>query len=157
MTHAQRLIMQRRRIPSLDAFFDRISMLLWPRFKQVFDNNVKSIKNSNLKKLGPIELTPHFVSRRYAEFVSSILSLQSGFNTLGVGGGGEYMLQNDLLIIRNEMIKLLERLSLFLQNDKDRKVFLINNFDQVSLNFNKVYFFCHEYQLDLKLVSRKKN
>jgi len=63
VTHAQRLIMQRRRIPTLDPFFDRLSMLLWPRFKQVFDANVKSIKGAHEKRLGPIDLSPHFVSR----------------------------------------------------------------------------------------------
>jgi hypothetical protein len=63
MTHALRLVMQRRRIPVLDALFDRISMLLWPRFKQVFDANLKSIKNANAKKLGPVDVSPHYVSR----------------------------------------------------------------------------------------------
>lgn len=96
--------MQRRRIPTLDPFFDRISMLLWPRFKQVFDANVKSIKNSNHKRLSSSDLTSHFVTRRYAELVASILTLQTGFDAMGVGGGGETMLQHDLLIIRNEMI-----------------------------------------------------
>ena len=55
--------MQRRRIPVLDSLFDRISMLLWPRFKQVFDSNLKSIKAANAKKLGPVDLSPHYVSR----------------------------------------------------------------------------------------------
>ena len=59
----QRLIMQRRRIPVLDPFFDRLSMLLWPRFKIVFDLNLKSIKAVNHRKLGPVDITPHYVSR----------------------------------------------------------------------------------------------
>jgi len=33
--------MQRRRVPVLDSFFDRVNMLLWPRFKSIFDNNLK--------------------------------------------------------------------------------------------------------------------
>lgn len=35
------MVMQRRRVPVLDTFFDRVNMLLWPRFKTVFDNNLK--------------------------------------------------------------------------------------------------------------------
>lgn len=131
VTHAQRLMMQRRRIPNLDAFFDRISILMWPRFKQVLDANIKSLKNANPKRLGAVDLTPHFVSRRYAEFVASLLSLQTGGDTLGIGGGGENMLQYDLQILRTEMINLLERLSHQLVSTKDRKVFLINNYDQI--------------------------
>lgn len=35
------MVMQRRRVPVLDSFFDRVNMLLWPRFKAAFDNNLK--------------------------------------------------------------------------------------------------------------------
>jgi hypothetical protein len=35
VTHLQRMVMQRRRIPTLDSFFDRISMLLWPRYVNI--------------------------------------------------------------------------------------------------------------------------
>ncbi len=76
MTYSFRLIMQRRRIPILDPFFDRMSLLLWPRFKQIVDSNIKSIKTANFKKLGPVDLSPHYVSRRFAELVASISSLQ---------------------------------------------------------------------------------
>lgn len=67
-----RLVMQRRRVPVLDSFFDRISLLLWPRFKQVFDANMKSIKgafstssslSSAAKRHATVDLAPHFVSR----------------------------------------------------------------------------------------------
>jgi len=63
MTHLLRLVMQRRRIPVLDSLFDRISLLLWPRFKQVFDANLKSIRSANAKKLGAVDVSPHYVSR----------------------------------------------------------------------------------------------
>lgn len=41
ITHAHSMVMQRRRVPVLDSFFDRVNMLLWPRFKTIFDNNLK--------------------------------------------------------------------------------------------------------------------
>jgi len=64
VAHAQRLVMQRRRIPVVDAFFDRISMLLWPKFKSVFDMNIKSFKEANVKKLGSVaDLAPHYISK----------------------------------------------------------------------------------------------
>jgi hypothetical protein len=76
MTHLLRLVMQRRRLPILDPLFDRISMLLWPRFKQLLDANVKSLKNvSLLRRTSAQDLSPHYVTRRYAEFVSSIVIL----------------------------------------------------------------------------------
>jgi hypothetical protein len=38
-------------------------MLLWPRFKQAFDSNLKSLRAAVPKKLVAVELTPHIVSR----------------------------------------------------------------------------------------------
>ena len=64
VSHSQRLVMQRRRIPVLDTFFDRVSILLWPKFKSVFDTNMRSIKDANVKKLGSVaDLAPHYVSK----------------------------------------------------------------------------------------------
>jgi vacuolar protein sorting-associated protein 52 len=131
VTHLQRLVMQRRRIPVLDPFFDRVSMLLWPRFKQVFDLNLKSVKSANPRKLGPIDLSPHYVSKRYAELVSSVFFLQTGSESMGVGGGGENMLQHDIHAMRTEMGILLDKLSTLIPNQKEQKVFYINNFDQI--------------------------
>jgi hypothetical protein len=42
--------------------------------------------------------------RRFAEFVASVLTLQSGFDSFGIGGGGDSMVLHDLQLIRNEMI-----------------------------------------------------
>lgn len=63
VTHGQRLVMQRRRIPVLDPFFDKFNLLLWPRFQKVFHANITGIRNAQPKKLGNIELTPHYVSK----------------------------------------------------------------------------------------------
>lgn len=137
VTHYQRMVMQRRRIPVLDPFFDRVSMLLWPRFQFVVDANLKSIKNAVPRKLGPVDTSPHYVSRRYAEFVSSILTLQGGTESLGVGGGGEHMLLQDVQQLRVEVVSLLDRLDETLSTPKEKKVFFINNLDQILSVFQE--------------------
>jgi len=145
-----RMVMQRRRIPILDSLFDRISLLLWPRFKFVLDANFKSIKTANPKKLGTIDLTTHYVSRRYAEIVASILSLQWGSgasnDNMGIASGGDNMLQNDLQQMRIEMISLLERLASSLNSNKEKKVFTINNYDQILNVFQERRIVCEEVQ-----------
>lgn len=139
ITNLQRLVMQRRRMPVLDAFFDRLSMLLWPRFKHVFQLNASSVKACNPKRLGAIELAPHYVSKRYAELVTTILYLQSGSgggatsDLMGVGGGGENMLYHDLQALRSDMVALLERMTEQFARPKDKRVFFINNVDQILL------------------------
>merc|ERR1712176_343535 len=41
--------------------------------KMVMNSQLRSIKSANAKKLGGVELHAHYISRRYAEFTSSIL------------------------------------------------------------------------------------
>eukprot|EP00644_Phytophthora_capsici_P013698 jgi/Phyca11/117494/e_gw1.33.423.1 len=134
LTYAQRLVMEKRRIPCLDAYFDRVALLLWPRFKAVFDLNLMSVKNAKVKKLGPIDLHPHFVIRRYAEFASSILSLSLA--QMHENGAGDMVLTN-LTMMRDEILGLLTRLSEQHSNAKDKCVFLINNYDLVLTHFEE--------------------
>lgn len=164
MTHLMRLVMQRRRIPVLDPMFDRISLLLWPRFKQLFDANVKSLKQAQIRgkssattmMLGAsVDLSPHYVSRRYAELVASILLLHiqtannlllsssaaavaedelqhASLENVDINGGGELMVQQDLHLLRGELIQFLERSAAALSSFKEQRVFLVNNYDLVG-------------------------
>uniref|UniRef100_M4B2I0 Vacuolar protein sorting-associated protein 52 A n=1 Tax=Hyaloperonospora arabidopsidis (strain Emoy2) TaxID=559515 RepID=M4B2I0_HYAAE len=153
LTNSQRLVMEKRRMPCLDAYFDRVALLLWPRFKAIFDLNLMSVKNAKVKKLGPVDLHAHFVIRRYAEFASSILSLsmytQQSYASTGGGdssagssahlyenGAGDMVLSN-LIVMRDEIISLLSRLSEQHTIAKDKCVFLINNYDFVLTHFEK--------------------
>ena len=56
--------------------------------KLVIESNLRSIRTANPGKLGPIELTPHFVCRRYAELVVSILILQRSGSSSNGGSTG---------------------------------------------------------------------
>ena len=147
VTHAQRLVMDKRRIPVLDSFFDRVTSLLWPRFKTVFDVNLQSVRHAKVKKLGAIDLHPHYVIRRYAEFAASVLSLSlhtQGFatddervcSTLMRQHGAGDMVLNSLALLRDEVLALLARLAEQHKHPKDKCVFLINNADLVLALFH---------------------
>lgn len=178
LVHLLRLIMQRRRIPCLDPLFDRLSLLLWPRFKQLLDVNLRSLKAANQtvgrrSSVGigggsSVDLSPQLVCRRYAEFVSSILLLH--FNHAGkasAGGGddmntsadnvlssagedmgsaaagvmsGELMLQQDIALLRTELIALMDRTAVSIATSssaRDQRVFLINNYDLILSIFQE--------------------
>jgi len=88
VTHASRRIMHYdRKIRVLDNFFHRVTMLLWPRLKMVMDAQLRSVRNTNASRLGGIELHPHYISRRYAEFTCSISLILNKGNAVGGGGG----------------------------------------------------------------------
>lgn len=159
VTHAQRDVMARRRIPVLDAYFDRVLLLLWPRFRAVFDLHLVSVRRAKVKKLGAIDLHPHYVVRRYAEFTSSVLSLML-YTQQGASSGGDSrygadasgsdddplatissaamhergagdMVLSSLTALRDEMLALLARLADQHRNAKDKCVFLVNNLDLI--------------------------
>jgi len=138
LTHSHRRIMQRRMVPALDNLLDRIIMMLWPRFKFLFDSNLRSVKQANPRKLGVVELHPHYITRRYAEFAASILALHIGMNDestrvtgSNTSGGGEEMVLKDLATLREAVNELLERLAAQLPSNKQRVVFMVNNCDTV--------------------------
>eukprot|EP00545_Synedropsis_sp_CCMP1620_P000005 CAMPEP_0119008730 /NCGR_PEP_ID=MMETSP1176-20130426/3894_1 /TAXON_ID=265551 /ORGANISM="Synedropsis recta cf, Strain CCMP1620" /LENGTH=773 /DNA_ID=CAMNT_0006961119 /DNA_START=45 /DNA_END=2362 /DNA_ORIENTATION=- len=73
VAHAHKRLLHARHITSLDSFLDQVTSLLWPRLKTVMDAQLRSLTSATAKKLGGIDLHPHYVSRRYAEFTCSIL------------------------------------------------------------------------------------
>lgn len=73
--------MQYRRVHCLDHVFDRMNMMLWPRFKQIFDENVASVMrvaHADIKVA--VKPRPHTIGTRYAEFASGILTLNEGYD-----------------------------------------------------------------------------
>ncbi len=41
------------------------------------DANLKSLRTANPKKLGLIDLSPHYVSRRFAQLIASMIKLRA--------------------------------------------------------------------------------
>lgn len=126
VTHDHRLLMQSRRVPVLDSYFDRVNMLLWPRFKVVFDMNLESVKSASTKKVGTIDLQPHFVMKRFAEFSATVQTLHRSLQSRGMS---DDMLMHNMTMLRDEVCRLLERMSAEHATPMARCVFLINNFD----------------------------
>ncbi len=143
LVHVYRLIMQRRHIDVLSSFFDKLNMLLWPRFKQIFDANLHSIRNANPKRLGVVELHPNYVARRYTEFTASIITLKNGLDSL-MGPGGEDMLVSNLKILSSEAVKLIQRMSKLLSRPKMQTVFQVNNYDQILSLFKERHIISEE-------------
>jgi hypothetical protein len=73
VTHSFKRMAAQRKIHSLDPFLDQLTHLLWPRLKTVMEAHLRSIQNAVPEKLGTIDLHPHTISRRFAEFSCSIL------------------------------------------------------------------------------------
>eukprot|EP00735_Rhodelphis_limneticus_P006766 TRINITY_DN19201_c0_g1::TRINITY_DN19201_c0_g1_i1::g.2358::m.2358 TRINITY_DN19201_c0_g1::TRINITY_DN19201_c0_g1_i1::g.2358 ORF type:complete len:679 (+),score=218.02,sp/Q94KD3/VP52A_ARATH/39.65/3e-169,Vps52/PF04129.7/3.4e-134,Sec3_C/PF09763.4/2.2e-06,Sec3_C/PF09763.4/0.0073,COG5/PF10392.4/0.0014,COG5/PF10392.4/7e+03,COG5/PF10392.4/15,COG2/PF06148.6/0.0039,COG2/PF06148.6/1.1e+04,COG2/PF06148.6/1.4e+03,Baculo_PEP_C/PF04513.7/4.3,Baculo_PEP_C/PF04513.7/8.2,DUF148/PF02520.12/4.7e+03,DUF148/PF02520.12/ len=123
ITYEHQLAMQRRRVPVLDMFHDRMNLILWPRFKVVFDNNAKSLTAA--KGLVPSkDKQPHAITRRYADFTAATLILNAKYH--------DVTLQHNLTHLRMQMDKLLQRqAATFGKDPKSQAIYLINNFDLI--------------------------
>ena len=105
--------------------------------------NIHNIRDCDPQKLGHIDVTPHYVVRRYAEFASAISGLNQSFPSERVDGL--------LAQMQAEVEKFCRRLSNEFAQHRDQLVFLINNYDmilttltvRISLSFkNPLHLFC---------------
>jgi len=93
---------------TMQAYFQRVSMLAWPRFKAVFDANLQSVRKADPGRLGEARLEPHSATRRFAEFTATVLVLH---RLLQRGGMADAMVAHNLAVLRSEMQSLLARMA----------------------------------------------
>ena len=136
------LQMQYRRVHCCDAAFDRLNMMLWPQFKQLFDAHVQSVSKLTHIDLPPLKATatpstlsaqayqrPLYVVTRYAHLTSALWRLNQPY-------------RDDILLInmrrlRVEVDKLLQRTASRVSLPKMQLVFLINQYQHVCAQLRK--------------------
>lgn len=120
--------MQKRGVHVLDDYFNQMNMRLWPRFKHIFDLNVKSVADANAVTLFNREKHSHQVVKRYAEYVTSIhaLNREPTFRQ---------MLDTNLATLRKTVERKLEEISTRFGNPSAALVFLINSYDIILNSF----------------------
>lgn len=113
--------MQRRGITYLQQYFESAAAMLWPRFAAICSLHIESLRSAIPKSLGSVDIRAHYVTRRYAELITSLLALNVEDRRLTTIIGQ----------LRGQMDQLLQRLAREHQEEKMRVVFMINNIDHV--------------------------
>ncbi|XP_056299465.1 vacuolar protein sorting-associated protein 52 homolog [Pseudoliparis swirei] len=118
-----RAVTAKRSIPALDKYWEAVLELLWPRFELILEMNIHSIRNTDPQKLGVLDTRPHYITRRYAEFSSAIVSINQTFpnertNTL---------LGQLLVEVENFVLKMAAEFP----SRRDQLIFLMNNYDMM--------------------------
>lgn len=129
VNEAQRSSMQRRKIMDLSDFFIQVDISLKPKFKKLLDENIASVAEAStvIAKSGDKsdgDCIPHIVTRRYAEFVSSLLAIAR------FGTPDDSILEG-LRRMRSEFNGFLNTIARLFTRPKPRYVFLVNNADLV--------------------------
>ena len=117
-------VMQGRRIHCLDAFFDRVNMLLWPRFKVAFDLNLDSVKRIDPSQVKKGSFAPHYVTLRYAELVAGLLTLNKPYQ--------DDILTLNLRRLREQLEKNFLQCASSVAVPKAQMVFLVNNYQMIE-------------------------
>uniref|UniRef100_A0A7S0WFJ8 Vacuolar protein sorting-associated protein 52 homolog n=1 Tax=Pyramimonas obovata TaxID=1411642 RepID=A0A7S0WFJ8_9CHLO len=123
INYEHQLIMQKRCVPCLDSYIDKINLLLWPRLKAVADAHIASMRTGNHRNLWSEDVHAHYVARRYAEFTASMLSLNADY--------GDPQIDHILERLRAAACELLLRVAHLFPANKQHTIFLVNNYDMV--------------------------
>ena len=81
------MVMSRRRAPCLDVYLDKVSLLLWPRFKAVLDAHIASIRSAPLA-VDSLQAQP--LTRRYANLAVALHSMRAS-------GGSDGQLEHNIV------------------------------------------------------------
>ncbi|GAB6031475.1 Vacuolar protein sorting-associated protein 52 [Chamberlinius hualienensis] len=123
LVYKYQILAHKRAVPVLDKYWETLLELMWPKFENILQRNILSIRNCDPTKLGVIDLRPHYMTRRYAEFSAAIVGLNEGYpcervNILLA------QLQDDL---QNFLLKMAAEFS----HRREQVIFLINNYDMI--------------------------
>ncbi|GLD59533.1 vacuolar protein sorting-associated protein 52 homolog isoform X3 [Lates japonicus] len=107
--------------------WEAVLELLWPRFELILEMNIHSIRNTDPQKLGVLDTRPHYITRRYAEFSSAIVSINQTFpnertNTLL----GQLQVEVENFVLKVEF-----------PPEETSSSFLINNYDMMVSSWRR--------------------
>ncbi|KAI4817863.1 hypothetical protein KUCAC02_011236 [Chaenocephalus aceratus] len=120
-----RAITVKRTIPALDKYWEAVLELLWPRFELILEMNINSIRNTDPQKLGVLDTRPHYITRRYAEFSSAIVSINQTANSVGLCESCRVF--GSPVEVENFVLKMAAEFP----SRRDQLIFLINNYDMM--------------------------
>jgi hypothetical protein len=115
--------MHKRSTPVLDKYWDTLLEMFYPRFEHILMLNIQSIRDCEPQRLGHIDIRPHYITRRYAEFSAALVGLNESFPSDRV---------NQLLSqLQNEVENFILRMAAEFPQRKEQLIFLINNYDMM--------------------------
>jgi hypothetical protein len=117
-----KIMCHKRCVPALDDYWDCLERIILSRFEYVFRLNIASIRDCDPTKFN-LEMGPHYITRRYAEFSAALVGISENFPN---------ELVNRLLAELQEEVELfILRMAGIFPQRKEQLIFLINNYDMI--------------------------
>jgi len=117
------LLCHKRCVPGLDKYWENMNGILWPRLTQVMELNIQSVRDCDPTRMKPMDLRPHYITRRYAEYSAAIVGINETFP--------HEQMNRLLAYLQEEVEGLILRLAGSFPDRKEQLLFLINNYDVI--------------------------
>ncbi|CAH2005010.1 unnamed protein product [Acanthoscelides obtectus] len=118
-----KIMCHKRCVPALDNYWEHMEKeVLLPRFEQIVRLNIQSIKDCDVTRFN-LELGPHYIARRYAEFSAALVSISENFPN--------ELVSSLLAELQDEVEMFIFRMAGVFPERKDQLIFLINNYDMI--------------------------
>lgn len=111
---------QRGCLPIL-GYYENVLEILWRRFEAIMKMHLFSVSEIDTHKLQSLDIRPHYITRRYAEFSNSLLNINEILPNAKISP-----ILNQLQI---EVQNFILRLASEFTQRKDQLISLINNYD----------------------------
>ncbi|XP_064650085.1 vacuolar protein sorting-associated protein 52 homolog isoform X2 [Lineus longissimus] len=117
------VIMHKRNAPALVKYWETLLERLLPRFEYIMDMNIQSVRDCDPQRLGHIDVRPHYITRRYAEFSAAIVGINETFPN--------DLINRLLAQLQTEVENFILRMAAEFPQRKEQLIFLINNYDMM--------------------------
>jgi len=117
------VIAMKRNCGILNGFYETILAVLWSRFEIIMRNHINSITVIDTQKFHSLDVRPHYITRRYAEFSSALSSINESFPNEKL----TYFLNQ----LQNEVQDFIFKLASEFNHRKEQLILQINNFDLI--------------------------
>ncbi|KAL5011476.1 hypothetical protein ScPMuIL_010027 [Solemya velum] len=118
-----RIVMAKRNVSALERYWETLLQILWPRFEYILILNIQSVKECDPQRLGHIDVRPHYITRRYAEFSAAIVGINQSFPNDHV----DRLLAQLQAEVQNFILKMAAEFP----HRREQLIFLINNYDMM--------------------------
>jgi vacuolar protein sorting-associated protein 52 len=110
-------ILEKRGLDIMNSFFEKIRIILWPRLQSLLDSNLREIES--IKYLKANDVSIHVVTKRFTQFIMSLHRISPN----------DDMFRQRFYLFKKAFVGMLERVSLSINDNKNRMGFMVNNLD----------------------------
>jgi hypothetical protein len=118
-------LVEKKGVYMMNAFFEKIRIIIWPKIQSLLDINLKEIENA--KYLKTHDVSVHVITKRFTIFVLSLHKTSPN----------DDMCRQRFSQFKKSFLGLLDRISSHINDKKTRVVFMINNLDYLLEEFQK--------------------